>query len=56
MQNIPVPVPTYERQLWFDQLYEKVDMAKRTITQAGVERNALLPSVLNQVFCGDDAA
>lgn len=56
MQNIPVPVPTYERQLWFDQLYEKVEMAKRTMTQAGEERNAILPSVLNQVFSGDEAA
>jgi len=54
MQAIPVPVPTYERQLWFDHLYEKVETAKRTMTQAVEERNAILPSVLNQVFGGGE--
>lgn len=54
MQGIPVPVPTYERQLWFDQLYEKVETAKKVMTQAGEERNAILPSVLNQVFGGEE--
>lgn len=53
MQSIPVPVPTYEQQLWFEQLYEKVETAKRTMTQAVAERNAILPSVLNQMFNGE---
>ncbi len=55
MQNIPVPVPQYEQQLWFDQLYEKVEEAKRLITENQAERSALLPSVLNQVFNGDES-
>lgn len=50
MQSIPVPVPAYERQLWFDQLYEKVEQAKRSMSQAREERGALLPSILGQVF------
>jgi restriction endonuclease S subunit len=50
MQNIPVPVPPFERQLWFDQLYEKVELAKRTMSQTREERGALLPSILGQVF------
>lgn len=55
LEKIMVPVPRYELQVWFDQLYEKVEMAKRMMTQAGEERNAILPSVLNQVFSGEEA-
>ena len=54
MQKISVPVPPYEKQLWFDQLYEKVEEAKRLISENREERAALLPSVLNQVFDGGD--
>lgn len=56
MQKIPVPVPTYDTQLWFDQLYEKVEMAKKMMAQAREERDAILPSVLNQVFSGEEAS
>jgi restriction endonuclease S subunit len=55
LEKIKVPVPRYELQIWFDQLYEKVETAKRTMTQAVEERNAILPSVLNQVFSGEEA-
>lgn len=54
LEKIKVPVPRYELQLWFDQLYEKVEAAKTTMMQAVEERNALLPSVLNQVFGGGE--
>lgn len=53
MQAIPVPVPRFERQLWFDQLFEKVDNAKQVIEQTRVERSAMLPAILNQVFNGE---
>ncbi|WP_237228810.1 restriction endonuclease subunit S [Rubinisphaera sp. JC750] len=54
MQKIPVPVPPYKQQLWFDQLYEKVEEAKVLIAENQTERSALLPSVLNQIFNGGD--
>lgn len=53
MQKISVPVPPYEKQLWFDELYLNVEEAKQFISQSREEREALLPSVLNQVFNGE---
>lgn len=50
MQRIPVPVPPYERQLWFDELYENVEQAKQSISLARQEREALLPALLAQYF------
>jgi hypothetical protein len=55
LEKIMVPVPRYELQLWFDQLSEKVEAAKRTMIQTVEERNAPFPSVLNQVFSGEDS-
>lgn len=52
MQKIPVPVPPYEQQLWFDALYAKVAETKQLIAENQQVRDALLPSVLNQVFNG----
>jgi type I restriction enzyme S subunit len=56
LEQITVPVPRYELQLWFDQLHEKIETAKKTITQAGKVRDAILPSLLNQVFNGEELA
>lgn len=53
MQKMPNPVAPYEQQLWFDQLYEKVEETRRLITESQAERSALLPAVLNQIFNGD---
>jgi hypothetical protein len=51
--DIPVPVPTFKQQLWFDQLYEKLEMAKKIFKQAVEERNALPPSILDRAFAGE---
>jgi type I restriction enzyme S subunit len=50
LEKLLVPVPSYEPQQWFDRLLEKVDDAKQVIQQARVERSAMLPAILNQVF------
>lgn len=55
MQAIPVPVPRFERHIWFDQLFEKVNNAKQVIERRRLERSAMLPAILNQVFSGDSA-
>ncbi|WLD14659.1 restriction endonuclease [Planctellipticum variicoloris] len=52
MQAIPVPVPSYDAQLWFDGLFEKANEVKQVIEQTRVERAALLPSILNEIFTG----
>lgn len=54
LEVIQVPVPPYEKQLWFDQLHEKVEEAKHFITENQTARSALLPSVLNQIFNSEE--
>ncbi|MEZ5952197.1 MAG: hypothetical protein R3C12_24005 [Planctomycetaceae bacterium] len=54
LEVIQVPVPPYEKQLWFDQLHEKVEEAKHFITENQTARSAPLPSVLNQIFNSEE--
>lgn len=54
LAKLEVPVPSYEYQRWFDGLREKVDAAKKLIAQNQKEREALLPSVLNEIFNGEN--
>jgi type I restriction enzyme S subunit len=51
--QIPIPVPPVEQQLWFDDLYAKVDALKQLQAQTQVELDALLPSVLDKAFRGE---
>jgi type I restriction enzyme S subunit len=53
LQQIEVPVPAFERQLWFTSLLEKVEALKRLVHDADEELDALLPSILDKAFKGD---
>ena len=53
LEEIPVPVPVYEKQLWFDSLEAKMDSLKALQTQSAAELDALLPSILDKAFKGD---
>lgn len=51
--QIPVPVPPFDRQLWFDDLCERLDALKKLQEEAAKELDALLPSVLDRAFKGE---
>lgn len=53
LMQIPIPVPPIQKQLWFDDLYAKVDALKQLQSQTQVELDALLPSVLDRAFRGE---
>ena len=48
--EIPVPVPDYRQQVWFSELFDKVQSVGKLQEEANMEREALLPAILNQVF------
>jgi type I restriction enzyme S subunit len=51
--QIPVPIPEYEKQLWFDALYQKVNSIAKTQSESSPELAALLPSILDKAFKGE---
>ncbi len=52
LQRIPIPVPDYSKQLWFDGLCRQVDALKSLQAETAVELEAVLPSVLDRAFKG----
>jgi type I restriction enzyme S subunit len=51
--QIPVPMPEYRKQLWFDTLCEKADAVALTQSESQPELAALLPSILDKAFKGE---
>jgi|SRR5208283_2988395 len=51
--QIPVPVPDYSQQLWFDSLCKEVDKLKRLQSVTAADLDALPPSVLSKAFAGE---
>jgi type I restriction enzyme S subunit len=51
--NIKVPVPPYEKLIWFDNLQAKVDALKRLQAETAAELDALLPSIIDKAFKGE---
>ena len=50
--EIPVPVPKYQSQLWFDELFDKIQTVRQLRAETVAQRVELLPAVLDQVFNG----
>ncbi|HYH96727.1 hypothetical protein [Hyalangium sp.] len=50
LQAIPVPVPTVDRQRWFDRLFAEVDHARRLQKAAAEEQSQLVPSLVQRLF------
>lgn len=50
LEEIKVPVPAYEKQVWFSRLQAKVRELLNTQEEAEIELNAMLPSILDNVF------
>jgi type I restriction enzyme S subunit len=51
--RIPIPVPEYSEQVWFDSLSRQVDALKRLQAETAAELDALLPSILDKAFKGE---
>jgi type I restriction enzyme S subunit len=51
--GIPIPVPEYSKQLWFDSICGEVDALKRLQAESAAELDALLPAILDRAFKGE---
>jgi type I restriction enzyme S subunit len=51
--EIPVPIPIYKQQIWFGELYDKVEAIRRLQAQTTEGREATLPAILDRAFKGD---
>ena len=52
LAHIEVPVPSIEKQRWFDALQAEVDALKRLQAETKAELDALMPSILDRAFSG----
>lgn len=53
LENIEVPVPDYDKQLWFNQLQSHVEKIKQAQSENATELEALMPSILDKAFKGE---
>lgn len=53
LEEIPVPLPSYERQLWFGELYDKVEQIRQLQAETTAGREALMPAILGRAFSGE---
>ncbi|HDY7458310.1 TPA: restriction endonuclease subunit S [Vibrio vulnificus] len=53
LENIEVPVPDYDKQLWFNQLQSYVKKIKQAQSENEIELEALMPSILDKAFKGE---
>jgi type I restriction enzyme S subunit len=53
LEKIEVPIPSYDKQLWFNQLQAQVAAIHQSQTNNQTELDALLPSILDKAFKGD---
>ena len=53
LEAIAVPVPSFEKQLWFDKLQLTVEKIRKGQSQTALELDALLPSILDKAFNGE---
>jgi type I restriction enzyme S subunit len=51
--RIPIPVPSYRQQLWFDELVRKTGTVRRHRYEAAAELDAMLPALLDHAFRGE---
>lgn len=53
LEKIKVPIPPFNKQLWFNRLKAQVAAIQQTHSDNQVELDALFPSILNKAFKGD---
>lgn len=53
LDALEVPVPPYDKQLWFDEVYDRADALRQRQAEVQVELNAILPAALDRAFRGE---
>lgn len=53
LNKFTVPVPDYDKQLWFNQLQSYVEKIKQAQSENATELEALMPSILDKAFKGE---
>ena len=53
LENILVPVPSFEEQLQFDRLQAKLNQVKKLHSETSMELDTLFPSLLDKAFKGE---
>ena len=53
MLQVPIPLPAFDKQAWFEAVYAQVETAKRLQAESAAELDALLPAVLDLAFRGE---
>ncbi|OED46105.1 restriction endonuclease subunit S [Endozoicomonas sp. (ex Bugula neritina AB1)] len=53
LENIEVPVPAYEKQIWFNSLQKKMAEIQEAQKANETELEALMPSILDKAFKGE---
>jgi len=53
LEKIEVPIPPYDKQLWFNRLQAQVAAIQQTQANNQTELDALLPSILDKAFKGE---
>lgn len=53
LAKIEVPLPSFEKQLWFHGLCQQFDSLKRLQTETAAELDTMLPSILDKAFKGE---
>lgn len=53
LKKIEVPLPSFDQQLWFNQLCHQVDSLKRIHGESVIELDAMLPSILDKALKGE---
>lgn len=53
LEKIEVPVPDYNKQIWFNQLQSYVEKIKQAQAENETELEALMPSILDKAFKGE---
>ncbi len=53
LEAITVPVPSFEKQLWFDKLQLTIEKIREGLSQTALELDTLRPSILAKAFKGE---
>lgn len=53
LEKIQIPIPLYEKQLWFNRLQAQVAAIRQAQANSQTEFDALLPAILDQAFKGE---
>ncbi|HEY0753733.1 MAG TPA: restriction endonuclease subunit S [Ktedonobacteraceae bacterium] len=53
LENITVPIPSYEKQTWFEKLQKNLNQVNQIHSSSEIEIASILPSILDQAFKGE---